>query len=446
MSGKLARVQWQLGQTLLPQHFEAQEASVLADSFIKFSQLGNPFYGVMQLSFDQSALVDDIVRVDCFSCILKSGETIVIGGNAAFIRNEVVLPSESLNVSLFVDIYQPQVTDLKHDTTTSQCSEAQLVDKKYYQIDLVSLPSAQDSKSGEIDGILLERFKLVVFIKTEDKNWLIDQTYLPPMVIVDKSPLFERRIDKINGVLNSFRLELKQYFQSDNTTQAGQLKPGLHNLLGQLYSCQRMLEQIKAVDSEIVTHPFELFSQLQKLYVDCKLYHYSLPENFGITYRHKALAEVFDRLIELLEQVILLKEYDYQWLGLIETNGIYATRLEVNKDDQKRSYYLAISAEDQGVLKHLTPPERITSIERVAGLYQNLCDGVELVAVDDDSMTERVSQLGNFTYSAKYYRIVERGEWKNVVADKSFGFYGQSSYRGFHFHLIIETQHYAARG
>src|SRR5438270_912029 len=42
MTDTLARIDWQMGQTLLPEHFVAQEDAILADTATRFGLLGLP--------------------------------------------------------------------------------------------------------------------------------------------------------------------------------------------------------------------------------------------------------------------------------------------------------------------------------------------------------------------------------------------------------------------
>jgi len=45
MTDKLARVRWEMGQTLLPENFLAQEESLIADTILRFRMSGLPAYG-----------------------------------------------------------------------------------------------------------------------------------------------------------------------------------------------------------------------------------------------------------------------------------------------------------------------------------------------------------------------------------------------------------------
>ena len=53
---KLARVRWKMGQTLLPEHFQALEESVGAEAALRFQVHGLPAYGVAGLAFIETAV------------------------------------------------------------------------------------------------------------------------------------------------------------------------------------------------------------------------------------------------------------------------------------------------------------------------------------------------------------------------------------------------------
>jgi len=473
MLGKLAQVQWQLGQTLLPDHFETQETALLTDCSVKFSLLGKPFYGLIELEFDLSALVKDIIRIKAFSCILESGELIKVGGNARFMddKDQLELPKASLNVDLYLNIYQAVFAPTLADSTDGQNP----IPRKGYRLDFISVPGIAESEQvqPQLGNSLIERFKLASFVRAKDKNWLLDDRFLPPLVVLDKSPLFKQRRETLEVYLKSFRQELEKSFlipllveqpsiasNADNeesidefvrprnsvsASNNSEFQSGLIGLLDVIYATQRMLDRIKQADGEILTHPFDLFSQLQKFYVACKLYRNSLPGDLNVAYRHQSLASVFDWIIGLLDQVIFLKAYTYSQCALREKNGVYACEVKANQNEINKTYYLCIFHESSVMSGNCPPPEKISSVERVRKLEEYSFDGVKLVPLMDHAAIDRLNEDRPSNRSSQYYLVEQSDEWDEVMASGSFAFYGQAEYRGYFFELIVETKNYEAR-
>ena len=150
MSNQLAPVHWQLGQTLRPAHLEAQELSLLTNSKLRFDALGKPYYGVLQLSFDESDILENSIRLTVFSYVLESGELIQLGGNAIMLQNieQAQLAKDKSRVELYINIYK----QLSVSTSASTCMSASKsykpllpepvvtvldeVEKQYYQLEL----------------------------------------------------------------------------------------------------------------------------------------------------------------------------------------------------------------------------------------------------------------------------------------------------------------------
>src|SRR5436190_204564 len=58
MTETLARIDWKMGQTLLPEHFVAQEDALIADSALRFGMMGVPFHGIGRLRWNDSLLAE----------------------------------------------------------------------------------------------------------------------------------------------------------------------------------------------------------------------------------------------------------------------------------------------------------------------------------------------------------------------------------------------------
>lgn len=484
MLGELAQVHWQLGQTLLPEHFVAQETALLIDSSIRFSLTGKPFYGLAQLALDLSETAKDIVGISEFCCILPSGELIKLNANAEFLfnRGQVILPKSAVCADLYINIYEHNALtaqdirlELQQDTECNIALGNDDVVRKGYVLEVISVPNFRDEATSEVEMLSrrakltqIHQFKLVHFAKNSAQNWLPDERYLPPLLVLSHSSLFAKRAQKLQQYLTCFKTELEepilQAIEARNSQQAALsaiecqqqrdaseqqsaevIKAHQLSLLSSLYKTQRMLNTITQTDSEVLVHPYELFCQLEAFYIDCKLYRNGLPHTDAIVYRHNALAEVFDKLIDLLDEVIFLKEYSYRHSALRETNGIYSCAVDADAAQENTRFYLAIYHESQAQVGQCPVPSLVSSEARLRSATTDTIESLKLIQVTSDTVLARLNKNRLHDRGAQYYEVHKDGEWHNVVKAHSFAFYGQSEFRGYLFEFITETKNYAAR-
>ena len=78
----LARVAWQMGQVLLPEHILALEESVLAEGRIRQRALaGAPMVGLNRLYLHEDLLARGILSLEGLLAIFPSGELVSLPGN-----------------------------------------------------------------------------------------------------------------------------------------------------------------------------------------------------------------------------------------------------------------------------------------------------------------------------------------------------------------------------
>ena len=79
---KLARLNWYLGQTLLPEHFQVQEDALLAELRLRTSLSGAPAHGVVRLACNQTMLQEGLLSISALTVVMRNGLLIDIPGNS----------------------------------------------------------------------------------------------------------------------------------------------------------------------------------------------------------------------------------------------------------------------------------------------------------------------------------------------------------------------------
>ncbi len=80
MAGKLSRVRWQMGQTLLPEHFQAQEEALLAETNMRFRMSGIPAYGVAALKWNETLISEGVFSIQAMALVMPSGLLLDVPG------------------------------------------------------------------------------------------------------------------------------------------------------------------------------------------------------------------------------------------------------------------------------------------------------------------------------------------------------------------------------
>ncbi|MEN6488131.1 MAG: type VI secretion system baseplate subunit TssK, partial [Smithella sp.] len=103
MNESLARIDWKMGQALLPEHLIAQEESLLAHNNFKFRMLGVPFYGIGSLRIIESLLAEGIFSVREIEAVTGSGTLLVYPGNISITPFNLNMPGTT-KVSLYLHL------------------------------------------------------------------------------------------------------------------------------------------------------------------------------------------------------------------------------------------------------------------------------------------------------------------------------------------------------
>ncbi len=89
---KLARVRWQVGQTLLPEHFRAQDEALSAEARLHAELSGLPQVGIASLAWSEALLAEGSLSISSLTAVMPGGFLVNVPGNAA-------LPSFSLEAT-----------------------------------------------------------------------------------------------------------------------------------------------------------------------------------------------------------------------------------------------------------------------------------------------------------------------------------------------------------
>ncbi|MDN3484453.1 type VI secretion system baseplate subunit TssK [Pseudoalteromonas sp. APC 3224] len=496
MLNQLAAVDWCRGQTLLPEHLEAQELSLLTNSKLRFDSLGKPFFGVLQLSFDESDLMEGAIRLSAMSYLLESGELIELGGNAQLLTTKglVVLPKDKNRADIRINIYTHKRSNGMDEANAcfddKSITAVDEVKKRFYYLELISFPSASSAESTDetLNLQLLAQVKIAEMFMDKQLNWILYEQFIPATVQVNRTPSFAPYIAKLRFYLDALEQEIEFGIASKPPIKHSVAANLQFQLLGELYSLSQLLDCLLDAQAKISVHPYDLFASLLHLYTLLKVYRncqqleldiqrqikepeqqegefeeplyrpeinskcalngneFSRPDWHRFKYRHEALGQTFFQLLDAFKCLIYKKSFSYQVVKLEEKDGIYSAPITVLN---RANYYLAVWNEDQQILVTFEPPLKATSRAQVPIITLHNIPGVTFNRVLNKQTKERLDQALSPCMPSTYFAVdttAGDNQWLQVKQDKNIGFYGQNEFRSSQFYIVVETCHNEING
>ncbi len=435
MSGKLARVSWQLGQTLLPDHFEAQEEAYLTDVAMRFQLCGKPFYGVGCVYWESSLLNQGTLQITQLSYIFKSGLLIALNENASLVSDKINFDAQK-TVEIYIHVMQEKqvnkyiefdnkVYKKTYKLVLSQrldiCFGSDLFDpERYYHIDT---------------------FKLANFKQAENKQWQLDNSYCPPLLQLGSSLFLKESISQLSKLLVKFNLQLKIYsgiVDGEDCVVNIKLNTQISIILSRIYVFMRLVHNI---EGEVHVHPYDFFNELQTLYIDLLFYLNKFTENLNTQYEHEKIGANFQTLFKLIEELIAIEGCRYNSRPLELKNGIYSADLPEILTTVD-SYYLFVLHKKQSLMPFKCP--KLSSSRRLLEERENpIAEGVEvrkLTGIKKDDIALECWDLQGRTECFLLVQNIEEGsEWNNVLADKNIGYFANEITNGYEVRLVWES-------
>lgn len=449
----LCRVDWKLGQALMPGHFLWQEDSLRREWEERFAHQAKPLWGVFAIEWDEALLRNaGRLQLNRLQLVFESGLLIDIPGNATPVALD--LPKDGHEP---VDVYLYAKSAPEIAKTDQKLPEGNLVELRVQSLEL----SLQSSRMEPVRGFHLGRFRPV---EAEDPGvgksapgWEWDLDYLPPLVTFSAlAPFAKRFVSFCDEALAEFKRLLVRA-ATENTLAVHKRTEALISLRN-VHLLNWRLRQLAGVYDEpesrgkldgrlgsfsagptVGAHPFDVFEWLVQLYFDVHCFRsepHDLLYRDGprlIRYQHQALADCFGELRSVLEgELYRSTEQSREWAFVQDPkdSSRFTCQLPSWLREDSEVYFLVQfegrrrpgSDEDQELDRQLlslklASPGRLVSVERsvLAGIpYRRL----RLVPFPHNFDATRVH----------FYRLEPGHEWSHALREKAVVF--RAEYRG----------------
>lgn len=406
---KLARVRWEVGQPLLPEHFLAQEEAFEAALRLRASFNGLPSYGVASLRWNTGQLNEGILALQSLSAVTRGGIVLQVPGNAKMVNEFALDDAGKDEVTVYLHVLKEE-TDAKD---IGLYKGEKRIKRVVRQLRLSIDPTTDD----EVDESLK-----IVRLRKEDKRWQLVKGWAPPMLLVGPNPLLDWLLDDLDKLLPGVQEQLTTHVVHDTMLHPSK-RSHAYRVLTELFQVRSMMDDLK--NREVYPHPYRLYDALRRLYAEACAYVGEVPKGYLgknpkdrlKTYDHEnpgpALAELYGLLERSLKPEATQsthERFEYQ-------NGRFILQLPKEAETARELYLLIRRGSDGTAFStnglKLAAPSRLATVRRLAlrGIPFEHVVQVEFAhALDAD---------------IDWYRLKFKGheEWLNVLNEGSLAFF-----------------------
>lgn len=391
-----ARVHWQMGQALLPEHFYAQEHGLRQEMHQRFQMGGAPSWGLAGLKWDSFQILQGIISLQELTLVLPSGVLVDIPGNtlpASFNLNS----TGAARVSVYVHLESSYEVSFEGEGSPDEESIERIVQR-------VTLSSAPYLDTAQ------QSFRLAEFIKDIAGEWALNEHYIPPMLRIGPAPFFDGIVARMRAMGTTFREVLTKEIRQNHLGGESQLaaKQCLRALFG-------YINTMSNVGAEIQPHPYELFCVLRDFYLDVCVYRDSPPKELSWAYRHDNLGETFHKLLEWSEDQIQRTRSEIPYAVFEKHEGMLVCELPEGARRAKDVYWLIQREQIADAVK--VDGIKLAAPSRVELVHQRALRGIPYTSI------QRPPFHHNFSSEMEFYSLSGGVEWDYAVREGRVAFF-----------------------
>jgi type VI secretion system protein ImpJ len=399
MVTKLARVRWEMGQTLLPEHLKAQEESVLAATTLRFNMLGLPAYGVGNLALNETLLVEGIISIGAMTLVMNSGLMLSTPGNASISTFNLNVPGTT-TVRVYLHVLKDGA--LREGSSTQPgSSEEAAVPRVIYALAL----SSEQNYPGS-----LETLKLAEFEKNAEGMWRLSPEYVPPLIRLGTTPFFKDELLALAEGLNLFQynlsLEVAGYLSGDSLSSVKQC-------LKAVYGGQRLLNNLAG---QVKLHPYALYEELYTLLAEVSFYRNVSPQAITTAYDHENLGSLGKLVVDLNKQMQLVRSKP-PYLPFVLSDNI--NRVALPEEIRQASSVFLLVQKERIASRLALDNLKLTCLSRLSFVHQMALHGVPIKKIDQPPFQH------SFGSEVDFYQIKEGEEWDHALNEMSLAFFAQ---------------------
>jgi type VI secretion system protein ImpJ len=381
------RVDWHLGQGLLPEHFLDLEESLQAENNLRFQMLHRPSWGVGDLEWDESP---DQLGLQRLTLVFPSGTVIDVPGNARV--NPLDLGQLAATSA---DVWVELLSQSETETTSAGDPDEEGIERRRL---VLALSTEEPSGSAQ-------SMKLARLVKGPQGKWTQDSHYIPPLLRVKRGALFEGPLREMEDCVKRLHSVLREEMLAHHLS--GETQILAKQSLASLLSFRAVLADLTG---EAQAHPYDLYAALRKLYIDVSVQRgdteLSVAEK---PYDHDAVRESFDLVLGPLRREIDKGVPKVPYIELKLKGGNYHVKLphDVNRAP---SVYLLFQKPRMDTVLSLSDM-KVSSPRRIVEVFERALTGIPYQKVD------RPPFAATLDISMDIYQLQRGLEWDYAVKE-----------------------------
>lgn len=406
----LPRLSWTIGQTLLPEHMQGLEESLLSDAVLRSSASGLPCYGVADIAFKEALNSDGILTLDNGLFVMKSGRFLTVGGNATVNTLNLNTASET-RLAVFVHLLPPEKDTINPRGQSANSST--VMPTWRWRLHL--------SFSEDVQGAL-EYLQFGVFEKNIRSEWALSESYIPPLLKLGSSVFLYGDLLELKEYLEKYTIKLKE--------ELADIQLSGENLI----TAKRCMLDLRCFKSfvgnilgEIKPHPYIFFERLQQFYLEMANYKGCEPVHYGKPYQHDNLAgclrELMQGTLDLLDQgrsVTPMTEFK-------ESAGVMSLAMSEDCAIAERWFLLAQKTSLQSEIN--LEALKVCALPRLQILHKYFLGGIGLRKIS------RPIFQHYFGPEVDIYEMEKGEELSQALNDRSLAFLSESRFSSMRFFL-----------
>jgi type VI secretion system protein ImpJ len=402
---KLARVRWQMGQTLLPEHFLIQEESLEAELRLRVELGGLPAYGVGRLHWSEALLAQGSLSISSLTAVMPGGELVDVPGNATLQPFSLEGTGKS-SVTVYLHLLgEPRSAE----GIALYTNDPPVVQRTMHRLHL--------SLEPVMDGVVAS-LKLAALSKDLDGVWRLESGWVPPLLLVGSNPFLDELMRELDLLLeHAHHLLLKQV--SDSYLRIGRLN-NARRALCEVYRLQAMRADMQR---HVHPHPYHLFEALRRLYFEQTCYLEALPDERMPFYQHDDLCQSLGGWMKLLSQGFRPEHSRSSHQPFTYRDGQFILSPFPSEVQGAGETYLLVQRKEPGERLpmegvKLASPSRLPVVRRLA------LKGIAFRHVPYPEFPHAFSQ------EIDWYQLVHAEEWRHALREEGMAFYATPALEG----------------
>ncbi|CAD6509803.1 type VI secretion system baseplate subunit TssK [Paraburkholderia sabiae] len=442
-----AKVLWGEGLFLRPQHFQRQDAYHEARLFESIQAIQPYNWGVRSVRFDRDALGSNVLRASELSLVFPDG-ALYAAPQADDLPPPVALDTlpDGINEFTFYLALHPvretgQNYATEGDGFVSRYVSKQGVVPDHFtdaaEADITFLKTSVKLIAHSEPRDQLLSVPLVRVRRTATSGFELDESFVPPCLAIDASPLLHQRLRQLIDALQA-KVNALYGFHREPTKNIIEFRSGDIASFWLLHTASAAFAALAHLYQHSALHPERLFQELLRLAGQLMTFSKGYALADLPAYRHDDPGPGFARLDgmlrDLLETVISTR---YFAIALEEVRpSFHAGRLDSGKIDDKTQFFLAVSADLPAVELVDAVPARfkVGAPDDVDKLVLSAMPGVRL------AYTPQVPPAIPVRPGACYFALEARGAlYERMLQARSTMIYAPSGLNDLKLELIAVT-------